>query len=101
MITIHKYPFMVKDKVSVVIPGHVFTLKVAAQHPESGQLCLWAIVDTESEEIERVHLRVVETGYPFGDYDDEKLHFVDTVMDGQYVWHIFQITDEQEATDAR
>ena len=94
MITVYKYSFNVSDTVTLRITGYITALKIGTQHPGVGELILWAIVDTESEDTESLKLRIVGTGNPFDDYDDESLHFIDTVMDGIFVWHIFQIVEE-------
>lgn len=57
---------------------------VAMQH---GHICLWGIVDTNKLQIERRFI-VLGTGHPL--LND--LTYVGTVLDGQFAWHVFEVT---------
>lgn len=84
MISIYKYT--IKDKKwAEVMPRGARILSVGAQR---GQICLWALVDTEAPEEARC-FRVYGTGRPV---EVENLLFIGTVIlgEGDLVWHIFE-----------
>lgn len=59
----------------------------AALDPE-GKCCIWGLVDTEEEETEKINVVVAGTGWEY--YDDIKdMTFLNTVKDGDYMFHIF------------
>lgn len=91
--TIYKYEFQARDKVE--IPTHKLEkiLHFDAPYPGSGKLCMWAIVnpDTDHEHDEHTFY-IVGIGHdmPF----DKSLEHLATVMDGPFIWHIFRETDK-------
>ena len=92
---IYKYDFHIDDTVEIRTHDVIKLLKIGKQNPEQGVLTAWIIVDTDSEPDEdAVRLRVFGTGQPILSFD----HFnndlpvslyIDTVQDGQFVWHVF------------
>lgn len=85
MKTIWKYPLQVTDLQTLEIPQGAQILSAQIQ---SGQLTLWALVDT-SNPCEKVKIEVVGTGNPIDDsFSDRK--YISTVQMGPFVWHVFQ-----------
>lgn len=52
--------------------------------------CIWAMVDIVQASVER-KFAVVGTGW---DFDPAGLEYVGTVIDGIYVWHLFEKVEE-------
>jgi hypothetical protein len=54
----------------------------------NGNLCIWALVNLDSEMIE-IQINVYGTGWPLSkDFITDK-QYIDTINDGPFVWHIF------------
>lgn len=85
---IWKYPLRIKDVNFVKMPEGAKVLSVAIQN---GTLCLWAMVDT-SQIIKERAFKIIGTGHPIN-FDDpaSELSFIGTVIDGQFVWHVFEL----------
>lgn len=71
-------------------------LKPLSVQIQNGRLCLWAVVDLprvsseplgESETLTTRYVKIFGTGHEVEHFDD--LEYIDTVQDGQYVWHVF------------
>ena len=83
MKTVYKYPLGLHiTKLSLYKNAQILSVG----YDPSGQLCLWALVDTEQEK-ETISILAVGTGWELP-YED--LDFIDTVNDGPYMWHIFK-----------
>lgn len=82
---IYKYTLALTDEQVVEMPGPLNLLSVQMQ---KGALCLWAVV-CDGAPLEKVEIKVVGTGNPFDDYLDWSKHYVGTVQDGRFVWHVF------------
>jgi hypothetical protein len=82
MLTVHKYPFRVLDRVVLMMPEGAEVLHVEYQH---GRPCLWALVDTERILVTH-HFRIFGTGeeVPVSARDH-----VATFQEGLFVWHLF------------
>jgi hypothetical protein len=71
----------------VLLPKDSLVLKAGIQN---GGVYIWALVDpNEQTHIQREFI-VVGTGHPF-EYEYLKHRFVDTVFDGPFVWHIWEV----------
>ena len=119
MRTIYKYQLPFADEVKVTMHSDASILKWKVCGVDSASnpiICFWAIIDTESELVERT-FRIFGTGYPFPEdadfrgFDlmahndanrlnkDRRFDFQDTVFDEReqfcfspsrlLVWHIF------------
>lgn len=85
MNTIWKYPLALVDHMQgMVMPTGAEVLSVAMQH---GVPTLWAQVDTDTQSICTRLFIVVGTGHAI---PEVPLKFVGTVMDGPFVWHVFE-----------
>ena len=87
---VYKYSLLFVDKVQEIeLPSHAEVLHVEMQ---GGRLCMWALVDTNTEVVEpRRRFIVRGTGH---DIDPAfVLRHVSTLMhhDGLLVWHIFEV----------
>lgn len=52
-----------------------------------GVLCVWVLVDPDSHPYREKTIYVRGTGHDCSDIDDKL--YVDTVIDREYVWHVF------------
>lgn len=86
MKVIYKYALTPK----VLLPKDASILKAGMQ---SGGLYIWALVDpNETTKVERT-FEIVGTGHSF-DYERLKYTFIDTIFDGPFVWHIFEVNND-------
>ncbi len=53
---------------------------------QNGSICVWALVNTSNDMVNR-EFEVYGTGHPV--YDGIEEHYLNTVIDGDYVWHVF------------
>lgn len=89
MKTIWKYNFDITPSKQIrMMPAGARLLSVADQH---GLLAMWALVDTEAAQVERWFV-VAGTGHPLIDIPSEG--YVGSVIDGPYVWHLFELLSE-------
>lgn len=79
---IYKYALEIVDRQALYIPGHAKLLDVQIQN---GVPCLWALVDTNEEERERV-IQIFGTGHPA----EEAGAYVATFQFGLSVFHVFE-----------
>ena len=87
MKTVYKYPINPSlEKIALSIPGGGPVISAGVD--PSGDLCVWALADTDKED-EKVIVFCVGTGWPLDLLDAHKIRFVDTVKTGFYMWHIF------------
>lgn len=82
MKTIHKYPLEITGEQQIDMPEDSRILSVQVQ---DGKVCLWAMVDTETEKVKR-NVRIFGTGSPV---DLDGLSYIGTVQQNYLVWHVF------------
>lgn len=84
--TVYKYPLVLDDRQTVMMPEGARLLSVQLQ---GGKICLWAIVDPSSRPQARC-IRIAGTGHPI----EDGLAFIGTVqtVGGVLVWHVFEVT---------
>lgn len=84
---IFKYQLAIVDDQTVVMPSRSKVLSVQFQ---SGNLCMWALVDPKSETATR-DIRIIGTG---NQIDDSRTvgDFIGTVQQGRFVLHVFDTT---------
>jgi hypothetical protein len=77
---------------SIRMPQGAILLHVGRDHstPNPDIVSMWYEVDTEAPYIERVYT-IRGTGHPIPDGTT----YVGTVIAPPFVWHIYQVTDEQ------
>jgi hypothetical protein len=83
--TVWKFPFEVDMKVTLTMPKGATVLRVGTQRDTLRPLCLWAEVDPESPEVERL-FAVRGTGHLLGDVG----RYLGTVTDEPFVWHVYE-----------
>ena len=83
MKTIFKYAVEITDEQVVKMPKGAHALSAQIQN---GQLCVWAMVDTESELVDRT-VRIFGTGNPVD--LNGMWQFLGTVQERIFVWHVF------------
>lgn len=79
MITIHKY-----GEGLVNMPKGAIVRKAGMQ---DGRVVIWAEVDT-SQPMELRHFVTYGTGWEIG---EEARCYIDTIFDGAFVWHVYEI----------
>lgn len=85
MITIHKYVLEIAENQVVEMPSRAKIIKAGEQN---GNLCIWAIIDTDRRPANK-HIGIVGTGNP-ADADLVDAIHIDTVqMSSGLVWHVF------------
>lgn len=84
---IFKYPLRVTDSQYVSMPEGATILSAKVQGSE---IVLWAIVDKDNLPEDRT-IAIVGTGEEFPQL--EFMPHIDTVQLGDYVWHIFDATE--------
>lgn len=85
---IHKYPIFPNricslGKYAIIMPKNARILKVATQ---GDSICFWTLFDRRTEERETRYFYVIGTNQIIPD----GALYLDTVFDGDYVWHIFE-----------
>lgn len=74
-----------KSRQMIEMPKGARIVSVANQE---GRICIWALVDSEEENVDAVEVFIVGTGNPNPIPDDAK-NFIGTVLMGEFVWHVF------------
>lgn len=78
MKTVYKYPMGI-----TLIPKGAIIRKAGIQN---GEIFLWAEVDTDAPKVHR-HIYAFGTGHLI----PENACFIDTVFDGAFVWHVYEV----------
>lgn len=83
---IFKYPVLVADEFSLVVPKDSVVLSVAVQY---GEPVLWALVDEEAASTEVRQFHVIGTGNPIF---RQVGRFIGTfqLMGGNFIGHLFE-----------
>ncbi len=94
MLTVHKFPFNIEDKVDIPMPAGAEILDVQVQR---GQPCVWALVDTDEPLVGTREFRVFGTGHPISGRGTEHMRHVASfqLQGGALVFHMFEIGDEE------
>lgn len=88
MKSIWKFPFpQSSTRRAISMPKGANIIKVGVQ---GGTVVLWAEVDTQAIKEARF-FEVYRTGW---EVDDDPRQHLDTVLDGPYVWHIYEYLGE-------
>jgi hypothetical protein len=64
---------------------------LTVDYDPNGEICLWAIVNIEVENTE-VCIAVLGTGWLM--LEDVKHKYINTLKQGPYVWHAFEVEKE-------
>lgn len=88
MITIWKYEIPIQDHTVVQMPEYADVLPYVQMSESGGGITIWARVDTETPLVDH-HLHVRGTGHEIKMDDEYWMSYVDTVIDGRFVWHVF------------
>lgn len=91
MRTIWKYDLAVTDVQKVSMPAGAILLHVGLQRENQGYdrtVTLWASVNSLAPKVERM-FAVVGTGNPAPEPGADDAVYVGSVMDGPFVWHVF------------
>lgn len=89
MKTVHKFVLQMRDYVTITMPKDAKILKISKQY---GDICLWALVDTENELI-NYEFRIAGTGHMIS---DNNLEFIETIDidSGRLIFHVFLIKEK-------
>lgn len=85
MRTIYKYLLLLTDSQILHLPSSAKPLSVQLQ---GEQLCLWAEVPPAGQFVveKEVVISIVGTGHPL---PPGAVHYLGTVQQGQFVWHVY------------
>ncbi len=86
MKTIWKYTIPIEDEFKLKIPVGYEVLYIGSQGTE---VCLWALVETDNEQIEQT-FRVFGTGHTIK-HEGKDLKYIGTAQLMHYVWHVFRV----------
>lgn len=81
---IYKYTLELDNVQKVPLPKDAQILSAQLQH---GCLTMWALVSPNNEPEDRT-IQIFGTGH---DVPVLPLYFIDTVQEGNFVWHIFEL----------
>lgn len=83
---IFKFPLQITDIQKIRMPKDSSLLTVQVQ---KGTPCLWALVDTDKEAVERL-IGIIGTGHPV---PENVLRYIGTfqVLEGTFVGHVFEV----------
>jgi hypothetical protein len=79
------YKYELKDGRGVEMP---IGAKVLTIQTQNGLPYIWALVDTDVE-CDFRYFTIVGTGHDFPEADD--FTYINTIQDGPFVWHIFEL----------
>lgn len=83
---IYKYPLEITDEQCLWIP---MRSKMISAQMQNGKLCLWAIVNPDAPPMCGHIIRIFGTGHEIVPDGEREMEFIDTVQDGELVWHVF------------
>ena len=87
MKTIYKYPIVVGYN---TIHTYENCKILSAGLDPKGSINLWVLVDTKENKTNEMPIMVTGTGWDFPEISGS-FDFIDSVREGNYVWHIFAI----------
>lgn len=85
MRVIFKYELMDET----LLPKGAVVLKAGMQ---GGIMYIWALIDPNEREFTKRGFLVVGTGQPF-EHHYLGYRFIDTIFDGPFVWHVWEVND--------
>lgn len=68
---------------------------VAVDTDPLGDICFWALVDTEARLVEK-KLWCVGTGWPLDELDIPTVQYIGMVVRAPYVWHVLEEVEDNE-----
>jgi hypothetical protein len=86
MFSIWKFGLELTEVQTIYMPEGADILSVQNQN---GSLCIWALLSPTAPKVGR-HFKVIGTGHKIETLADHK--WIATVIQDQFVWHIFEIT---------
>ncbi len=92
MKTIHKYVLMLVPLQTVQMPQGAWVFSAQIQRES---ICIWAMVDTENTKVGR-DIEIADTGNQLDASVDRELSFIGTVQLREYVWHIFDLGENDK-----
>ena len=94
MKTVYKYPIeLYVSTIEIYREAEILSIG----YDPIGQLCLWALIDTEHEK-EFITILTVGTGW---ELPENGLEFIDTIKDGPYMWHVFKADENSIYTNMK
>ena len=89
---IYKYTFTLDNKFFMAFPRGAKILKIAKQEGQPrGIYCVWALIDPKEPAIVKRAFAVFGTGHDIDNVD--QYEYIDTILDGAYVWHFFEVNE--------
>ena len=82
--TVYKYGISRSGITRVEMPGEAYIIKAAIQ---KDNIFIWALVDLEDTDKDYHDFVVLATGEEV----DYRLDHIDTIQEGPYMWHVFEV----------
>lgn len=89
MNVIYKYPLVIKDTQFVTMQ---YTSEILSVQMQNGQPVLWAMVETEDDDMIKREIIIKGTGHDIPDMELNRMRYITTIQDGRLVWHVFEGT---------
>ena len=86
MKVIYKYPL----ESTVLLPKDSLVLKAGMKE---NTMCIWVLLDPNEKIHSQRNFEIIGTGQPFA-HEYLKHRFVDTLFDGPFVWHIWEVNKD-------
>lgn len=83
---IYKYPLTLTDRQRIRMPTGARMLTALLQDET---ICLWAEVEADRAAEESREIVIIGTGHTLPPADP--LHYINTVIDGRFVWHVYTV----------
>ena len=85
-----KYSFAGTGQHDITLPRGAFVLSFQIQ---ANMFTIWVLVDTKEKDLTVRRFEIIGTGW---DTEREYFEYFGTVQDDGFVWHLFEVTEEQE-----
>ncbi len=86
MKTVYKYELQLTDHQRITVSCAGLSDPIYAGLDPNGKLCIWCLVQTHATLTETYDIYIVGTGNPIP--IEAKIH-LGSVVQGQFVWHVF------------
>lgn len=91
MVDVIVYKYSLTDRNSLHRVSMPKEAKILSAQMQGRDLQLWALITEAADEVEREFL-ILGTGVPF--VGPCSVKFIDTVQEGPFVWHVFEVLDD-------
>jgi hypothetical protein len=86
---IYKYKITESEDIQVEMPKGAQILHADIM---SNGMHVWALVNPKHK-LKKKTFRVIATGQEISDYDKKHYHYIKTMIDGIFVWHLYELIE--------